>query len=166
MARESRGIESIYGFMRLLFSSEGKKRNIFREECYIFDIVSPGIEFRTGVSEQKWTIEKKKKKREGEREDETKRRKRLKKKKWPQWKSGVAEFRIKFEPFARDWYRKCSSQGKLVGVDSPDNFFPTPFAFPLPPSPPLPFLTSVCYCRVTRQDIDAAGYAPFIRRNF
>lgn len=53
MARESRGIESIYGFMRLLFSSEGKKRNIFREECYIFDIVSPGIEFRTGVSEQK-----------------------------------------------------------------------------------------------------------------
>lgn len=59
----------------------------------------------------------------------------FKKKKWPQWKSGVAEFRIKFGPFARDWYRKCSSQGKLVGVDSPDNFFPTPFAFPT--SPPL-----------------------------
>lgn len=39
--------------MRLLFSSGGGGGNIFREECYIFDIVSPGIEFRTGVSEQK-----------------------------------------------------------------------------------------------------------------
>lgn len=78
--------------MRLLFSSGGeKKKNIFREECYIFDIVSPGIEFRTGVSEQKWTIEKKKKKKE--REDETKRRKRFKKKNGRSEKVGLPSFK-------------------------------------------------------------------------
>lgn len=119
--------------MRLLFSSGGKKKKIsFARSATFSTSFLPESNFGQGLANRNERLKKKKKKKE--REDETKRRKRFKKKKWPQWKSGVAEFQIKFGPFARDWYRKCSSQGKLVGVDSPDNFFPTPSPSLSPPS--------------------------------
>lgn len=78
-------IESIrfYAFIIFIGGREGAG-NIFREACYIFDIVSPGIEFRTAVSEraarnERFRLKKRqrKRKRKREREVETKRRERF-----------------------------------------------------------------------------------------
>lgn len=97
IVRESSRVESIQLYAFIIFI-EREGGNIFREACYIFDIVSPEMEFRTGVSGREMNDPEREKERERER---TKRNEESVFKKMAAFRSeklGLPGFQIKFGP--------------------------------------------------------------------